>query len=259
MQTVRKLSKHPVLLIFLSLSMLLFSCGKESIKPEITQLSGEDFMKAIYFLDGEAIDYIEPLQDLKLEVLFEGQEVELVRGHIDLLLDQIETRYPGTFHSFKLAMTSGDHILISEAITNNAHLIYEGIKEFNKSDEGFVSLIEQGQQPLAELMDTHFPSKLEDLTPREMKSVVKSESFKKDVSSYFKNFEQKINGRNSQVEDQMCSIIVGAAVLVVAAIAVAVIYAVVILNAVETANIVHFVWAKQEVVRSTLVKDQIIN
>jgi hypothetical protein len=91
-------------------------------------------MQAIYFLDGKVIDNIEPLKELKLENLFEGVQISEVRSQISVLLDQIEAMHPGTFESFRTEMISGDHLVISESITRNAHLIHSVIKEINKGD-----------------------------------------------------------------------------------------------------------------------------
>jgi hypothetical protein len=260
MKAIRKVARNPVLIFSLSFSLLLFSCGKESLQPNVKDLSGKELMQAIYFFDGKILDNIEPLKDLKLESLFETDQIAEIRDQIGIILNKTEELHPGTFASFKTEITSGDHLLISESITKNAILVHSVIKEMYSGNEAFTSLINPTKQPLAKVMESHFPGSKDNLTASDLKKAVKSEEFKKDMANYFKSLEGKVNGRSNQIEDQMCSIIVGAAVLVVAAIAVAVIYVVVILNAIETANIVHFVWALQRANgNSSLMKEQIVN
>lgn len=263
MKTIRKFSRNPVVLLFVCSTILLFSCGKETLLINSNELSGRDIMRSIYFLDGPGTELMGPLRDLKLETLFNKEEVTLIRSHIDLFLDQIESTNPGVFESFKNDMQSGDHFLIRESLSKNATLIHETAKQVNNGDQLFSSLIANGQKPLAALSESYFPEEsISDLSTSEIREVLQSGEFRNSVEEYFNGLEEKINGKTGRAEEQLCSIIFGSAVLAVAAIAVAVIYVVWVLNAVQLYNYWDVDWQEnQESISSdsSLLKEQIVD
>lgn len=261
MKTIRRISKSRIPLMFTLLSFLLFSCGKDSVNSELNQISGKEFMQGIFFLDGVVVDNIKPLNDLKLVDLFEIDQISEVRNHIDILLNKIEDLHPGTFESFKLGMTSGNHLIISESIVSTAKLIFNTIEEINKDDYVFMSVIEN-EQPLVELVETYFPSSDDEFpTALEVKGIVSSDDFKNSLSTYFNTLDDQIRSRNANSEENMC-VVIAAAVVVVASIAIAVIYAVAILAAVVVAGafwIVKQSLADFQRSDSSLLREQIVN
>lgn len=216
MKTIRKISKHPALLLFLSLSIVLFSCGKETLlEPNQMQLSGKDLMRGIYFIDGPAAKFITPMRELKLEQLFNKEQITSIRENVDILLDQIEVKHPGTFAQFKKDITSGDHILISISLSKYASLVEEVTMETFKENNLLFASIKNADKPLANLMDSYFPSEnRQDLTPRDVKEILTSENFNKDMSQYFTDLNNKIS-QNGRTEEQMALIVWFAAVAVV--------------------------------------------
>lgn len=268
MKKIRRIARNPLFVLSLSLTMLLFSCGKDTMRPSITKFSGKELMEAIYFLNGEAATLIEPLNDLRLENMFSEQQLTEVSTHISTLLDGFENAKPGRFESFKSNMTSGDHLLIGETITANARELLEYINQ-NEEVKAYNALLEKSDKPLASLIDEHFPEKDPNITAQEMKDVLNSDAFKADFVDYFKSLEGQLNSKINSVEQDACgTIIVGAAVLFVAAIAVLIIYAVAVLNVVELANVLEVTWQEDEdkdppkgpaAKKGTLMREQIIN
>lgn len=262
------IARNPLFVLSLCCTMLLFSCTKDSMRPSMTKFSGKELMEAIYFLKGDAASLIEPLNDLRLENIFSKQQLAEVDVHISNLLDGFETAKPGRFQSFKSKVTSGDHLLISNTISQNAKELLEYINQ-NEEVKAYNAKLENSAKPLASLIDEHFPEKNPDITAQEMKAVLNSDEFKTDFVDYFKSLEAQLNGKLNGVEEDACgTIIVGAAVLFVAAIAVLIIYAVAILNVVEVANAVEVTWQEDEekdppkvpaAKKGSLMREQIIN
>ncbi|MBX2947433.1 MAG: hypothetical protein KF725_16505 [Cyclobacteriaceae bacterium] len=262
MKRLRVISLNPAVLLFVASSILLFSCSKDSLLIKAKELSGRDLMRSIYFLDGTGTDFIEPLQELKLENLFSTEEVTYIRSHIDLFLEQIENKNPGIFESFKADMCSGDHLVIKQSLARNATLIHETAKNVNKEDQLLAKLIANGQKPLASLINAHFPQAgISDLSPSEIKVVLQSDEFKNNIKEYFSNLESKIDGKSGRAEEQLGLIIFAAAVLAFAAIAVAVIYVVWVLNAVQLYHYSDVDWhpIKRGSGNSELLMEQIVN
>src|SRR5690242_8597292 len=119
MKTIRRISKSPAVVGIMVFTILLFSCGQETVAVKQEQISGRELMRAVYFLDGELINKIEPLSDLRLENVFDANMVTEMRTHIDDLLSKIEASHPGTFAAFKRDIISGDHLIISQSISRN--------------------------------------------------------------------------------------------------------------------------------------------
>ena len=265
MKTIRKLSKSPFLLAIIGLSFLTFSCGKEPVIKQV-ELSGEEMIKGILFIDGPATDFVSPISELKLEVLVtDEKDLQNVREGIDLLLDRVEKTNPGIFDEFKSDMSSGDHILISNSLTKYSSIISESAKEFLAENDFQVT--ENIDEPLIELVDTYFPTNFrQELTPNNVKDILNSPEFNSDVSDYFASLDTKIQANSRASESQLALIIFAAAVLAFASIALIAIYAVAILtwaylwgwSEVDWGDIF---WAAQRNAgqSQSLLKDQVIN
>jgi len=115
-------------------------------------------MQAVFFLDGKAVDLIQPLKEMKLETIFNSEIVTKARPIISDLLDQFELRYPGTFQAFKAQITSGDHFIIEQAINKNGSLLIDFLNQ-NKSVKAYSEAMNSSKKPLATLQSEYFPNK----------------------------------------------------------------------------------------------------
>src|SRR5688572_21960033 len=116
MKTIRMIARNPFSIFFMISTVTLFSCGPDAIRAQTNQFTGKELMQAVYFLDGDAMELIEPLKEVKLETIFGTEKIDKIRIQISSILDQFELKYPGTFQEFKANITSGDHMLIEETI-----------------------------------------------------------------------------------------------------------------------------------------------
>jgi len=117
MKKVRAFSKHPVIVVIISFSILFVSCGKDKFiaSPSFT---GEEIMSAIFFGDGSAVDFLPEIKNSIDINLFIQDSIQLneVRTLYGQILNKVEENEPGAFEDFRKKMTSGDHIVIQETI-----------------------------------------------------------------------------------------------------------------------------------------------
>lgn len=218
-------------------------------------------MQAVFFLDGDAVDLIGPLKEVKLESILTADQISKIRPQISATLDQLESEYPGTFQNFKTNITSGNHLLIEETIRSNARLLMKFFNE-NEAVNPYSNAIKSSEKPLALLIDEHFPDKDLKISASEVKEVLSSPNFRSDFSAYFASLDRQL-GKNSKATAQDVCVTVGAAVVVVASIAVLVIYVVAILTAASVAVALSITWGDDEedaaAIRSSLMRDDITN
>ena len=258
MKAIRKISTHPAILGFICLIVILFNCKGEVNQSK--ELSGRDLFRSIYFIDGPAVNLMEPLVGLQLKDLVGEEHLQAVRSKIDSFLDQMQLDQPHVFDDFKRDMTSGDHVLISQSLNRYAEVMRANVDKLLTSDPFFQATSNDTTNGLARLIQSHFPEiSNQKASTEDIKSVLSSEEFQIDIQGYFNDLASKSNLKTGSGQERVCSIVVGAAVLVVAALAVVVIYVVWILAAVHAYTAVAYAWYSLPHAQSTMMQDQLVN
>jgi SdpC family antimicrobial peptide len=257
MKTIRKISTHPATLGFICLTVMLFSCTGEVNQSK--ELSGRDIFRSVYFIDGPAIDLMEPLIGLQLKDLVDEEHLQAVRSKIDSFLDQMQLDQPQIFSDFKKDMTSGDHIVIGQSLNRYAEVMRANVDKLLTDDPWLQVTAHDKTDGLAKLIQSHFPEISNPTSTENVKSVLKSEEFQTKIQSYFDVLASKSNLKTGNGQERVCSIIVGAAVLVVAALAIVVIYVVWILAAVHSYTATAHAWYSLPAAQSVMMQDQLVN
>lgn len=150
MKTVRNVTQNPLKVLVLCSLLFCFSCGRQNVGTSISQYSGKELMQAIYFMNGDAVNLIEPLRDFRLDKNFNTKQVNEINSYVSSFLDSFENENPGSFENFRKQMTSGDHSLIGEAVDAHAKAL---LAHLNKTIISQPSLALKSERSLAHVID----------------------------------------------------------------------------------------------------------
>lgn len=189
--------QKPMAALFLLGGLLFSSCENESVKPLNQDFSGKELMEGLYFMSGNAVDLIEPLNKVQLKSILNEVENNKMKLKISAFLDDFEQAYPGSFDSFKNQITSGNHALIGNAINSNAKALIDFIiKEHTKT-------LHQSEVPLPSLIGKNIGSVGNGQEP----------TTNSDIVDYFKGLDAQLgqriqSGNTNQAAAQATSVVV---------------------------------------------------
>lgn len=142
MKDGKSILNYAVVAVLLPLCLILFSFNSNSRTSSNQKFTGKELMAALYFMNGEATNRIDPLDQIRLKESLTSDQYLKMTAQVSQFLDDYEKANPGSFESFKKMITSGDHALIATAIDFHADELFQHfVNNSNCAAETVSSLI----------------------------------------------------------------------------------------------------------------------
>ncbi|MRM97592.1 hypothetical protein D1Z97_09805 [Riemerella anatipestifer] len=134
MNFYRKLSKNRVFVSLLALLFIFVSCDRDGNGNENEfDFTGEEIFKGIFFQEGNFVDKVQYLSDIRRDAMVLSPEMEKDKQLlINDVIENIKNANPYFFENFKKDIKSTNYIKIENAINYGADELLKGLLKSEK-------------------------------------------------------------------------------------------------------------------------------